>query len=387
MQRCLFVLFVLVLILGCFAFSYAGFMDQLGKVLSTTEQVLGDGANHDTVKQKETQPQESSAQHQSKYSNYIELKQGIYNIPFGADINAVASWCDKQNVKLEHISKDEIEERIKRGVVDNVGGLSEETYFKDVERGVKELSQFTIPQIKDLIKKIKNREKIPYYFISLDIKAIEDDISFLENPPPSVKYNDKEYYLQETFSCDALRNSEVKDICSYPSLSKRNYQLNIIPNQGTELANDGVERIIIKFYKDDDQQLKFYLCIAQVHASSEQKILDLLDIMSEKYGQYSMVRPGGERKDEVDILSVNRVGSLRGDTLFVFGKNLILFAGTDSFDGYNSFSFRYLSYELLYAEPTLMKKVINNYNSTVELLAKDSEKKAIDSKQRMKNNF
>ncbi len=293
----------------------------------------------------------------------VSLGQGPYGLPLGGDLESLGAWLETAGVSIENPENKDTGADIRQELLDHVAPRTEGTLKQDVASQQEKLKAYSFTQIKELILKLERNDPVPFNFLPFDLEPLLARMKAVDIRPV-FNFHHKGYSLLEAVGCEdvPLQKKDIRSVCG--KLDLRAWQVLARPTPGSPMAGEGVQRIYVRLFQDDDQRFKVYSCLVTAYAPSRVAILSMIGLLNRKYGDYTVFSPDQLGRQE-SVLKI-RDGAESFPLCLVWGKNLVLFAvGSYAVEGHH-LEIASERYQLLYADQNMTDRFMLNLDAVIE---------------------
>jgi len=233
----------------------------------------------------------------SHLTNVLELKSGIYGLPFEATIEEVVKWCADNGLQVVNSTEEEVKKAARRSLT-RILDLPEGC---DLERASvapleQELEQHCLINAGDPWKLQKVR------IAQRRLRALKS---------PTVLYQNQMHYLDKVHEGMTVEVSGGDRTCTDDTVTEAAYSMTLKPGPESQRMNENCLReLSIFFYRDAEDNLKTYATVAIFFA---QRAL-VRTALQEKYGSPQSIPPM-----RPDTLSEEAYATIAGDAAEFLG--------------------------------------------------------------------
>ena len=306
------------------------------------------------------------------HEDYIRLDTGMYGVPFNTSLQGVLEWCEKNSVKINNPTKQQIEKEIARIKADN--------FF------------------------VRKNDAENMYIM----REAQKKLDMLKES--SFEWRGQDYLLNREFVYGTIDVGGVQRACTTETI----YSLEISPSESSaNLINNSLASIKIYFQKDNSTNLTSYAAVALFHDEDStvlsKQLNSIINILSKKYGGKPSLRKmlgfsrecargegsGGNASLREGTLEWNTYHLLNNpfylnDSL-MWGMNLAIIIDPanhgrlpDESDG------MYLCYDkfyVIYYEPNIALKILDSQQKTMKEFSNTCSREEINKQKQLKGNF
>ena len=214
----------------------------------------------------------------------LELKSGIYGIPFGATTDDLMKWCTDNNMAVANPTEEDVKKDVKRAV----------GRIKDLKEAYDFEMAFLMPLEQELLKLEQGYANIGSVVELAKVAAAQEKLEVLKNP--TVSYQDQKYYLESVHKGMNIKVDDEVRTCTDERITRTAYSLTLKPTERSEkLIAAGLNRIGVFFHGDIEQELRVYATLAVLGSNAQRsdnaQFELVLTAIREKYGDPTFI-PG-----------------------------------------------------------------------------------------------
>lgn len=212
----------------------------------------------------------------------LELKSGIYGIPFGATTDDLMKWCNDNNMAVANPTEEDVKKDVKRAV-GRIRDLKEAYDFEMV---------FLTPLEQELLKLAQGYANGGDMFERAKVAAAQEKIEVLKNP--TVSYRDQKHYLERVHNGMNIEVDGEVRTCTDERITRTAYSLTLKPTERSEkLTAAGLNSINVFFRSEIGQELRAYATFAvlggNAQRSANAQFELVLTAIREKYGAPTLI--------------------------------------------------------------------------------------------------
>ncbi|MCK5450793.1 MAG: hypothetical protein KAI70_03400 [Candidatus Omnitrophica bacterium] len=321
-----------------------------------------------------------------KRLGYAEVDDALFDIPLGASVDTVLSWCEKNNVDILNQTKKDINEHAREAMW-QINKLKTRVTFE------KWKNQVLGKSLEGLYAEMVSNE-IVNYNEAVQMNELQKNMELLKNP--HFQYQQKQRYFYSAYSAGInIKIDGEEHTCKDKRITDAIYYLRIKPSRQSELLlSHSVVAIEIFFLRLPEGGLVSQVAKAKFSNNSRQILKKEFDLISEtlreKYGKSvvaeSQANTGELRSDpsEWEIKQITN-NDLSYSDLILWRKNIFMVAEYRNTMG--GVVFDRDQFLLFYYKPDNVKRVAEICEKALDDYRKNLVKKESEHKYKAKSLF